>query len=95
MSQFEKFKNAKHPSAEARAETIRKTLDIDEGQEYDHLFYSSALRAARNVFNLSEKFLYRQYYLRDMAVEALERGDTDEAMEYLRDVGNSGNGVRV
>ena len=90
MNRNERFKDAKHPSAELRMEAIQDALrkhDIDVFSTKRFVVQD----AVYAVFRLSENFLIRQYYHRDMALEALERGDLDEVKRQLNEIGNSGH----
>lgn len=92
MSFYEKFKECKHPDATTRTLTVREVMEKD-GLDWldDDTVRNVARESMYQVFKLSEGFLGRQYYHRDMALEALERGDLDEVERQLNEIGVSGN----
>jgi len=91
---FANFKDAKHPSAKMRNDAVvHKVKDYgfsEIGEER-----SFGMSCAMEVFRLSENFLHRQYYHRDCAIEALESGDTNTALEHLKSIGDSGHGITI
>ena len=89
MSMFKRFEDAKHPDADTRGEAVQNVVSIDDPA------YSMALKAALDVFELSECFLKRQYYHRDCALEALNNGDVAEALKHINMIGDSGHGFKV
>jgi hypothetical protein len=80
---YSKFKNAKHPCAETRHRLLHD--EITHGDKN----FSAAFAVMQSMFHASEDFLYRQYYWRDAALNALEIGDIEGAKECLNEIGKS------
>lgn len=87
---FSRFKDSKHPSANMRNEAVLSVIDHYGVEKYGKT-HSIITSAVMKVFQLSELFLYRQYYHRDQARKALDNGDVETAITHLNMIGNSGH----
>ena len=83
---YEYHKDAKHPSAEMRAEVVR------QAEEKGGTPYRIAFNAMQGMDDLHSRFLLRQYYWRDEALAALDNGDLDRVRRCLREISVSGHG---
>jgi hypothetical protein len=83
---YENFKDAKYPCAGRRMELALKYREAHNLQSGDpgDAGYRESQHDMRHEF---DKYLFRQYYLRDQAVELLEAGKTNEAIEVLKQIG--------
>ena len=80
--------DAKHPSAEIRMDIMREVLGGEGDYDYaDHDAYPFVLSAIQKLRTKFDAYLFRQYYHRDLVVQALKDGDTRTALSHLREIG--------
>lgn len=85
-ARFESSKDAKHQCSEMRGEVVKKAVESSSDPE------RVAFKAMRDMDDLHTKFLLRQYYWRDRALDALDNGELDKVRRCLREIGVSGHG---
>lgn len=85
----EKFKDAKYPCATTRGNIMFKYVDREKihHDAKQNTRYDIALRITSDLSTAFDKYLFRQYYLRDEAVKALDAGDIDTAKDLLHQIG--------
>lgn len=84
-------KTAPHPSSTIRTGIMREVLDEGgEPDSYDygdHPAYPFVLTAMHKLMRVSDAYLFRQYYHRDIAIKALKEGDVQTALDHLNQIG--------
>lgn len=81
---------AKYPCSNTRRQIMHDVLTPESEETYghtDHESYPFVMEAMHELLSKSDAYLFRQYYHRDIAIQALNDGDVSTALKHLHEIG--------
>ena len=81
---------AEYPSSSIRIKILRSVLGSTDENSYayaEHEAYPFVMDGMHKLLRVVDKYLFKQYHYRNLAIQALEDGDTQEAIDILKQIG--------